>query len=92
MDRIKGNSYRITATIVDIKGTCSAGHKKGDTFDISCHNPGGLCGYFYHDIFPSLQTFEFGGTMPWWKNDSMELRCPDYHNLTTIRLERTREG
>ena len=81
--------YKIVATITGSEGTCGAGHKIGDVFEISCHNPAGLCGWFYHDIFPSLQTFQFGGSLPWWKGDTISLQCPDIHNLVTIKLERS---
>lgn len=83
--------YRLTARVVSVKGSCSAGHNVGDSFELSCHNPGGLCGWFYHDIFPSLQTFQFGGCLPWWDGDQIELRCPDPHNLVTISLERSEQ-
>jgi len=36
----------LKAEIVDVKGTCNAGHQKGDTFSISCYDNGGLCGFF----------------------------------------------
>jgi uncharacterized repeat protein (TIGR04076 family) len=49
-----------------------------------------LCGWFYHDIFPSLQTFQFGGALPWWQGDTIQLRCPDPINLVTIQLERVK--
>ncbi len=81
--------YRVTARIVSVKGSCSAGHTPGESFEISCHDPAGLCGYFYHDLFPSLQTLQFGGRMPWWKGDTITLQCPDYHNLVTIELTRS---
>lgn len=83
-----GIGYAITATIIGVKGECGAGHRTGDSFSLSCHDPAGLCGYFYHDIFPSLQTFQFGGSMPWWEGDIIEVRCPDPYNLVTMRLER----
>ncbi|MEW5909865.1 MAG: TIGR04076 family protein [Thermodesulfobacteriota bacterium] len=81
--------FKITGTIIDVKGECSAGHQIGNSFNLSCHNPGGLCGYFYHDLFPSLSTFQFGGSMPWWKGDVIEVRCPDYQNAVTMRLTRS---
>jgi uncharacterized repeat protein (TIGR04076 family) len=90
-----GIGYRLTATITGVKGTCSAGHRVGETFEISCHNPGGLCGFFYHDLFPSLSTFQFGGRLPWWSGDVVELQCPDADNLVTLtlqRAERTESG
>ena len=82
-----GLGYKVVATITGSKGRCGAGHKVNESFEISCHNPAGLCGWFYHDIFPSLQTFQFGGSLPWWNGDTVSLQCPDSHNLVTIKLE-----
>jgi uncharacterized repeat protein (TIGR04076 family) len=85
-----GKGYKILATVTDVKGKCSAGHRVGESFEISCHNPAGLCGFFYHQIFPNLQTFQFDGSMPWWQGDTIFLRCPDIQNLVTIKLERSK--
>jgi uncharacterized repeat protein (TIGR04076 family) len=84
-----GNSRRIVATVVDIKGKCSAGHEIGDKFDLSCHNSDGLCGFFYHDLFPRLSVMQFGGSYPWWEENqtSFEYECPDKKNLLTLKLE-----
>jgi uncharacterized repeat protein (TIGR04076 family) len=82
--------YKVVATITGSKGTCSAGHEVGESFEISCHNPAGLCGFFYHDIFPSLQTFQFGGNLPWWDGDTNQVQCPDSFNLVTMKLERSK--
>ena len=82
--------YEVIATITGIQGKCNAGHAVGDTFEISCHNPCGLCGFFYHHIFPSLSTFQFGGTFPWWQGDTIHVQCPDPHNLVTMKLERSK--
>jgi uncharacterized repeat protein (TIGR04076 family) len=79
---------KVIASVIGVKGECSAGHHVGETFEISCHDSAGLCGFFYHDIFPSLSTFQFGGNLPWWDGDTIELQCPDAHNLVTLRLER----
>jgi len=81
---------KVVGIITGVKGVCSAGHAAGDTFEISCHNPAALCGIFYHDIFPSLSTFQFGGTMPWWEGDTIELACPDPINLVTMKLTRSK--
>ncbi len=88
MAKDSGAGYRVVATVKAVKGKCEAGHGVGDRFEISCLNSGGLCGFFYHDLFPSLSTFQFGGRMPWWKGDAIEIGCPDPHNQVTIRLER----
>jgi uncharacterized repeat protein (TIGR04076 family) len=82
--------YKITATVAELKGHCSAGHQEGDTFSISCSDSGGLCGYFYHSIFPELQTFQFGGNLPWWNGDTIEVKCPDPKNVLTLKLERSK--
>jgi uncharacterized repeat protein (TIGR04076 family) len=92
MAKDPGMGFRIMATITGIKGQCSAGHYEGETFEISCHNTGGLCGYFYHDIFPSLMAFQFEGHLPWWSGDTIHLQCPDPHNLVTMKLERSKRG
>jgi hypothetical protein len=48
---------------------------------MNCHNPAELCCFFYHHIILSLQTFQFGDSMPWWQGDTIQLQCPDSHNL-----------
>jgi uncharacterized repeat protein (TIGR04076 family) len=87
-----GIGDKVVATIISVKGECSAGHKAGDTYEISCHNPADLCGYFYHDIFPSLSTFQFGGKLPWWSGDTIQVQCPDPYNLVTMKLERSKRA
>ena len=89
MARDPGIGQAVTATVIEAQGHCDAGHQKGERFAISCHNPGGLCGFFYHDIFPTLSTFQFGGNMPWWKGDTIRLTCPDPVNAVTIELHRS---
>ena len=84
-----GIGDRVIATVTGVKGHCSAGHQVGEVLEISCHNPGGLCGFFYHDMFAKLSTFQFGGNMPWWHGDTIEVQCPDSQNLVTLRLERS---
>ena len=76
----------LKAEIVDIKGTCNAGHQKGDTFSISCYDSGGLCGFFYHDLFPSLSVMQFDGKYPWSSSDELIVGCPDRYNAVTIKL------
>jgi len=92
MAKDPGIGYKVVATITGVKGKCNAGHQEGDTLEISCHNPGGLCGFFYHDIFPSLSTFQFGGSLPWWEGDRVQLQCPDPENVVTLKLERSKRA
>ena len=85
-----GIGYKVTATVSSVKGVCSAGLRTGQVFEISCYNSGGLCGFFYHSIFPNLLTFQSGGSLPWWKGDSIEVQCSDPQNLVILKLERTK--
>jgi len=85
--------YRVVGTIKAVKGDCSAGHKVGDKLELSGHSSGGLCGFFYHDIFPYVIMLQFGGGFPleWGDPDVIELDCMDKYNLVTIELRRIRE-
>lgn len=90
MAKDPGIGYKVIAEVIGAKGSCSAGHKVGDKMEISCHNPSKMCGWFYHDIFPDLCTFQFGGSLPWWSGDTIEVQCRDPYNLVTMKLERTK--
>jgi uncharacterized repeat protein (TIGR04076 family) len=76
------------AEVIGVKGECSAGHKVGDTLKLGCWDTGGLCGFFYHDIFPSLSVMQFGGKYPWSSSDEMVLECPDRQNAVTIKVRK----
>jgi uncharacterized repeat protein (TIGR04076 family) len=86
---MKTEKAALVAEVIGAKGTCSAGHLKGAVIDLDCLNPGGLCGYFYHKIFPNLQTLENGGTMPWWKSgEEFVVCCDDPMNTVTLRVKK----
>ncbi len=82
------HGHRIVASITAVQGTCNAGHKPGDAFDVSARNTGGMCGYLYHAAFPFILMLQFGGSFPWDDPDVVELTCPDTQNLVTLRLRR----
>ena len=79
---------KMIAKVTGLAGHCAAGHKAGDQFEISCYQPNGICGFLLHHIFPNLQTFEFGGKMPWWNEKNLYLECPDPHNRLTMTIEK----
>lgn len=84
--------YRIIAEIMSVKGKCTWNHKVGDRFEISCHDTAGLCGYFFHDLFPTMQMLQYGGANPWAKDkDVLEKECADRANAVRIKLTRVRE-
>jgi uncharacterized repeat protein (TIGR04076 family) len=76
----------LRAEVLDVKGECSAGHQKGDLFAIDCYDSGGLCGFFYHDIFPSLSVMQFGGKYPWASQDKIVVECPDRQNAVVLEI------
>jgi uncharacterized repeat protein (TIGR04076 family) len=85
--------HRITGTIKEVKGVCSAGHKVGDRFELSGYTSGGLCGFFYHDIFPYIIMLQFGGGFPaeYGSPDVIEMECVDRVNAVKIELKRIKE-
>ena len=85
--------YRVVGTIKGVKGFCTAGHKTGDQFELSGFGSGGLCGFFYHDVFPYVIMLQFGGGFPpeWGDPEVVELDCMDKGNAVTIGLRRIRE-
>ena len=85
--------YKVIGTIKAVQGNCSAGHKVGEQLELSGHSSGGLCGFFYHGIFPYIVMLQFGGGFPaeWGDPDVVELDCMDKSNLVTIELRRIKE-
>lgn len=85
--------YRVVGTIKGVKGFCGAGHKVGDKLELSGHSSGGLCGFFYHALFPQIIMLQFGGGFPpeWGDPDVIEMDCMDKFNLVTIELRRIRK-
>ena len=90
MAKDPGLGKKIKAEVVGLKGQCNAGHKVGDQFDVSCWNTGGMCGFLYHAIFPTLQVMQFDGSYPWGTDEAV-VNCPDSYNLLTIKLWRVKE-
>jgi uncharacterized repeat protein (TIGR04076 family) len=81
-------AYQVTATVTEIKGQCNAGLEVGDTFPLGSRSTVNMCGFFYSVMFVDLQTFEFGGKLPWWYSDMIEVSCPDSDNLVILQLQR----
>lgn len=83
---------KVIATVKSVKGNCSWGHEVGDTFEISCHDTAGLCGFFYHDIFPYVAMLQFGGGFPptWGNTEVVNVECMDRYNLVALELKRVK--
>jgi uncharacterized repeat protein (TIGR04076 family) len=85
--------HRVVGTIKSVKGHCNAGHKVGQQIELSGHNTGGMCGFFYHDIFPYVIMLQFGGGFPveWGNPDIVELECMDRMNAVKIELKKIKD-
>lgn len=84
-------AFHLEAEVISVKGDCHTGHKVGDRLRVDCYDSGGLCGFFYHDIFPSLSVMHFNGRYPWGSGEDLTLECPDRGNAVTIKLRKVRE-
>ncbi len=80
---------RVRGEVVGLKGSCNAGHAVGDTFELSCYNSNGLCGWLYNAIFPTLNVMQFDGSYPWGADEAV-VNCPDAYNLLTLKLTRVK--
>lgn len=79
--------YKVIGTITRVKGACSYGHKVGDRFELSGYTADGLCGFFYHDLYPYIIMLQFGGKFPdAWGGDVMQFECMDRANAVRIEL------
>jgi uncharacterized repeat protein (TIGR04076 family) len=77
------------ATVTDLKGSCRANHRIGQQFQLNCYDTGGLCGFFYHDLYPYLLGLQYGAEFPWWGDQKLlEIECPDPYNKLVLLLER----
>ncbi|MBI4496451.1 MAG: TIGR04076 family protein [Chloroflexi bacterium] len=79
---------RVRCTITGIKGNCGWGHKVGDQFEVSTHDTAGMCGIFFHDIYPRIAVLQFGGAYPWGDKDILRVECPDRFNCVQAELKR----
>jgi len=82
--------YKVIGTIKSMKGECSVGHKVGDRLELSVHNTSGLCGGFYHDIYPYITMLQFGGKFPdEWGGEVLNFNCK--YTANAVRIELCRE-
>lgn len=76
------------AKVESIKRSCSADHEVGDEFELNTHKTGGICGYCYHDLFPTLMTICMGGKIPWHDSEEFTYNCPDDYNLVAFKIRK----
>jgi uncharacterized repeat protein (TIGR04076 family) len=80
---------RIIAKVISQKGTCEAGHRVGDEFEIGQTTPEGMCSWAFYTIFPFAEPLEFGASFPWERDpDKARVSCPDPDNPVVFELRR----
>jgi len=93
------NPERVILKVVSVKGTCVAGHKEGQEFDLSqdfllgrSGDPRAICPSAFFAIFPSWRVLRHGGEFPWEENkDKAHVACPDPFNPVVMELRRVKE-
>jgi uncharacterized repeat protein (TIGR04076 family) len=76
------------AEVTSVAKECCAGHNGGDKFEINTHKTGGICGYCYHDLFPTLMNCCYDGRIPWVDPQEFRYECPDRWNDVRFRVTR----
>ena len=92
------NPEKVILKIVSVKGTCAAGHKEGQEFDLSkdftlgtSGDPGTICPSAFHAIFPSWKVLRHGGEFPWDADKEKTcIACPDAFNPMVMELRRVK--
>ncbi len=78
---------RIVAKVISKQGSCSAGHRIGDEFEIGETTAPGLCAWANYTMFPFAQVLKFGGSFPWEKEKGRAVvACPDADNPVVFEL------
>ena len=84
--------HKVQIKVVSQKGTCSAGHRVGDSWLMTEHTPEGLCVFALDTLFPYIQVLAFGGTFPWEPDpDAARVCCSDPDNPVVFEIRRIRE-
>ena len=83
--------FKVIATIVEIRGegSCSYGHKVGESFEFSQFTPGGLCQFAYDSLRSAVAALLYGGNFPWsGDSESTTWACPDPDRPVIFELRR----
>jgi uncharacterized repeat protein (TIGR04076 family) len=80
---------KVVAKVIGMQNNCTIGMKVGDEFELSVHQCGNFCGYFYHNIFNWVTTLQFGGTFPLFEDPDIQYwDCPNGKNRVQVELKR----
>ena len=93
------DSMKVVLTVTSVQGTCIAGHRVGDEFDLSRdfvlgYSGGGkaICPAAFYAAYPHWRVLRFGGALPSEEDkDTAHVACPDPFNPLTMELRRIRK-
>jgi uncharacterized repeat protein (TIGR04076 family) len=92
------NPEKVVLKILSVKGTCDAGLREGQEFDLSNEFSLGiskdgktLCPSAFYAAYPFWRVLRFGGEFPWEKNKDLgHVACPDPFNPVIMELRRVK--
>ena len=86
--------YKVVAKVISQKGTCSFGHKVGDTVVFDGETvEGRVCLSALYSFLPKVFAMRYGADFPWLKDDKdgATHACPDAYNPVVFEIRRVRE-
>jgi uncharacterized repeat protein (TIGR04076 family) len=92
-EEFEDTAYKVVATVISQKGTCSFGHKVGDTvvFDGEIVE-GRVCLSALYSFLPKVFAMRHGANFPWLDDRDVSTHaCPDAHDPVVFEIRRVRE-
>ena len=85
-----GIGYKVNATVIGVKGFCSAGHQAGEDFQVSCYNTVVCVAFFTMPFFRICKRFNLeahypGGKVMFWKCNAPTRFGSCYDSVRTFR-------
>ena len=94
MDGSKEGCYKIVADVIRQEGSCSFGHRVGDTVVFDGETvQGRVCMHALYSFLPKVFAMQYGADFPWLKDDKdvATHACPDYKNPVVFEIRRIRD-
>jgi len=87
--KINRKKMEILIKILEVKGRCKKGLKKGEVFKMNLGDFSEICPAGMDALYPYISTLRYGGKIAWAKKDGTCLvQCPDHINAVVYKLKR----
>jgi uncharacterized repeat protein (TIGR04076 family) len=92
-EEFEDTGYKVVAKVISQKGTCSFGHKVGDTVVFDGETVDGrVCFSALYSFIPKVFAMHHGVNFPWLDDkDVIHAACPDAYNPVVFEIRRVRE-